>query len=217
MELEPRPEPSIDAFYAGGPKSFQEAFPPACIRSHWDPTLVSQYILPSQPIGTLAFDPRPSVRICTSYYTTSQAAGSLPYKQEVTPTIPSEFLGGSKRPVESTVKAVPPGAAAGRGASYTEYAQSIDKEADLYRLNEPLTRCKERRYRPEHAPADAINTLPYVSNEYELAPYAMHVNKKAGCRDKDDEEAWNRSSRLFFNHTRQDRYTGFPVHGPLKC
>lgn len=215
MELQPHPDPSIDMFYEGGPKTFQEAFPPACIRSHWDPTLVSQYILPTQTIGTMAMDPRPSVRICTSYYTTSQAEGSLPLKQETPPSIPDVFLGGSKRPSESAARAIPPGAAAGRGAPYIEYAHAIDKEADLYRLNEPLTRCKERRYRPEHTPADAVNTLPHVP--YEISEYATHITKRAGCREQDDQEAWNRSSRLFFNHTRQDRYPGFSSKGPLKC
>jgi hypothetical protein len=83
-------------------------------------------------------------------------------------------------------------------------------------LDEPLTRCKDRRYVPQNGPADATNTLPDVSQEFELGKYATYVTKRAGCRDADDEGAWDRSGRIFFNHTRLDRV--YPqARGPLAC
>lgn len=218
MELHPTPEPSLDSFYEGGPKSFAEAFPPACIRSHWDSTQLTKHILPEAPIAPLALDPRQATKICTSYYTTSQ--GDAPLRQQNEPTmleIPQTLLSSSRfirphdGPVVNTI-----GAAAGKGAPYTYYAQSVNTESDIYRLDEPLTRCKEKRYRPTPEPADATNTLPQVSQEFGLSPYATYVNKQAGCREADDDAAWNRSGRLFFNQTRLDRV--YPeARGPLAC
>ncbi len=229
---------SLNDFYAGGPTSFQEAFPPICITTHWDPTLVSRHVLPQQASAPLAEDPRQAVRICTSYYSLARED-----KERTIPPAPLQFIaphGGLasqsqpqeklnipatlfgpaiyQRPVENSgLTATPPGGAAGRGAPYEVYAESVGDEADLWRLNEPLTRCKERRYRPgPSVPTDSTNTLPHVSHELGLSPYATHIQTTTGCRAADDEAAWNRSGRLFFNHTRYDRVYPYS-HGPLAC
>jgi hypothetical protein len=217
----PTPEPmvSLEEYYQTGPKSFQEAFPPVCIKTHWDPTQVSKHILPGSLIAPQPVDPRPSTRICTSYYTTSQGDAPLPVPLENAETeyIPDSLLGSRYyvRP-DHGPRAQPPGGAAGRNAPYPIYAGNIGVESDIYRLDEPLTRCKDRRYVPQNGPADATNTLPDVSQEFELGKYATYVTKRAGCRDSDDNDAWNRSGRLFFNHTRLDRV--YPqARGPLAC
>jgi hypothetical protein len=217
----PEPASNLDAFFAGGPTTFQEAFPPACIRSHWDPTLVSRYVLPQTPTASLSLDPRQATRICTAYYTTSQGDAPIvnPEKDDA-PKIPTQFLGPPiyRRPVAEETFVLPNGGAAGRNAPYHLYADNINVESQIYRMNLPLSRCKERKYVPNGAQApDAYNTLPHVSQEFGLSPHAMYVGKQAGCRNQDDEAAWNRSGRLFFNHTRNDRVRPHDKNGPLSC
>lgn len=213
------PEPSLDEYYAGGPKSFQEAFPPACLKTHWDPTQVSKHVLPGALIAPQPMDPRPSTRICTSYYTTSQGDAPLPVPltNAETEHVPVELLGNRYYTREPHgPRAQPPGGAAGINMPYPLYAANIRVESDIFRLDEQLTRCKDRRYTPQPGPADATNALPDVSQEFELGKYATYVTKRAGCRDADDDDAWNRSGRLFFNHTRLDRV--YPqARGPLAC
>ena len=225
----------LDAFYEGGPKTWQEAFPPVCVKSHWDPTQVTNYVLPAQLVAPQQYDPRQSVRICTSYYTTAdpdvsagppqdaevrvqRASASLKnaFQEQSEPPIPASLLGPDYYRRNSPPTDVAFGGAAGLGAPYALYAESVNQESDLYRLNTPLTKCKERRYQPQGGPADATNTLPHVSQSFGLSPHATVVAKSTGCRQADDEAAWNRSARLFFNPTRMDRV--YPqTHGPLAC
>lgn len=229
---------SLNEFYEGGPTNIQEAFPPICISSHWDPTQMSKHILPQQLAAPLQEDPRQAVRICTSYYSLARqdyartnppaplqfgvppgGAAAPVNTGDKTLLTPPQLLGPSyyKRPEEGHIAAIPPGGAAGLGAPYTLYADAINEESDLWRLNEPLTRCKELRYKPgPQVPTDSTNTLPHVSQKFGLSPHATYVSETAGCREADDEAAWNRSGRLFFNHTRLDRV--YPkTHGPLAC
>lgn len=228
----------LDAFYEGGPKTWNEAFPPVCVKSHWDPTQVTNYVLPAHLIAPQQYDPRQSVRICTSYYTTADPdtipAGSAAQDAEVRhpssrpteslnaqfvtsdPTPPASLLGPDYYRRNSAPVDVAFGGAAGLSAPYTLYSESVNQESDLYRLKQPLTKCKERRYQPQGGPADATNTLPHVSQAFGLSPHATYVAATTGCREADDEAAWNRSARLFFNPTRTDRV--YPrSHGPLAC
>jgi hypothetical protein len=196
----------LDAYYTGGPKTWQEAFPPVCIKAHNNPTLMSKYILPAKVRQhDYALDPRPSTRICTSYYTTSPGDAPLDIQEEEKPEVPQAFLADPfGQPKESDV--LPLGGAAGRGFPYQIYANNIDVEGDLYRLGEPLTKCAERRYTPHALPVQT-NVVPGANftNASSLSPYVTEVRFEAGCRKADDELAWNRSSRLFFNPTRLDR------------
>jgi len=186
---------SLDEFYAGGPKTWQEAFPPICVTSHWSPTDVSRHILPqTKRLDSYAMDPRPSTRICTSYYNTSPGDAPLIQEQEQ-----ESFFD-----TDTKADFIPLGA--GRGFAYDAYANNIGVEGDLFRLREPLTKCAEKRYVPRALPAHT-NVLPFanISNSSSLSPLATEVQTQAGCRQQDDEAAWNRSSRLFFNPTRSDR------------
>lgn len=200
---------SLDAFYSGGPKTTQEAFPPVCIRTHWDPSRLATYVLPNltHPIQP-AFDPRPATFICTQYYTTSPGDASLAAPKNTPQHVPSSLLGGKQ--VNHIPSAVfPPGGAAGRGFPYSQYANAINSESDLYRLDERLTKCSERRWMGPPARTIATNVVPNSDNSI-LSSSALEVRAQAGCRNADDDAAWNRSARLFFNPTRYDRTSTVP-------
>ncbi len=223
---------TLDMQFAGGPRTFAEAFPPYCLGSAtWDPTRVVKSVLPdpNTPVPQQVLDPRQAVQVCRQYYTESPAdalpAGVL--EADVPLPIPPALQGPVEfmRPEAMKLPApVPPGGAAGLGAPYSVWAAEVDREADLLRLTEKLTKCKEYRYQPQAAQlvADQTNVLPdFMGATAELA-YAMpapalKVVGRAGCREADDDQAWNRSARLFFNCTRQDRYHPDSSHGPLTC
>jgi hypothetical protein len=132
--------------------------------------------------------------------------------------IPAALLGGFKRPVSENAKSstvMPPGGAASIGFPFSTYQQRVNQESDVLRLNEPLTRCAEKRYIPNHglpAPATSTNKIPDadISQSSLLSPLATFVKTQAGCRNEDDQESWNRSARLFFNPTRYDRTKNVP-------
>ena len=200
---------TLDEFYEGGPKTWDEAFPPICLRSHWDPTALSKHILPTTGPVNLPLDPRQSTKICTSYYTTSESGPmSREFEEaEPSPTIPSALLGGSyQSPAVTYTNVLPPGGAASLGFPYKEFNPLV--ESDLQLLKMPLTRCSERKYLPKPIP-EMTNTVPGANSDI-LSPFATVVSKEAGCRAADDEAAWNRSARLFFNPTKYDRTTMVP-------
>lgn len=178
-----------------GPKTWGEAFPPICIRSHWDPTAVTKHILPefkNQP--SLLFDPRPSSRICYQYYTTEIDEPTNPLN-------------------ESKVNEVfPPGGAARIGFPYANYVRNINTESDIRLLNLPLTKCANKKYIPENDmpnPTISNNTVPGSIHDI-LSPFATLIQSSTNCRLEDDISAWNRSSRLFYNPTKYDRTQNKP-------
>ena len=190
---------SLSDFYEGGPKTWNEAFPPICVKPRFDNTLVTEHILPKQPQHNMAMDPRPSTRICSVYYSlTAQGAPPIPESED------------------SSANIMPPGGAAGRGFPFAEFQVNVDNESNILRLDEQLTRCSEKRYIPVgHAapPSISFNRVPGVKfdNESTLSPKLTYVSESSGCRKKDDDEAWNRSSRLFFNPTKYDRTNIIPT------
>lgn len=184
---------TLSEFYEGGPKTWNEAFPPICMTTHWDPTQITNRVLPEFQ-ASMALDPRPSTRVCHKY-SLEELANNESLKEQ--------------HPV------YPPGGAAGKGFPYDKYSANIEKEADVLRLNRPLTKCSERRYIPEggHAPSYVgERNVPGANfeNSTTLSPQLSQITFQAGCRNKDDAESWNRSSRLFFNPTRYDRTTMVP-------
>lgn len=224
--LVPEELPTLDSFYAGGPRSFQEAFPPFCVKSHWDPMLVTQHILPDVVSAEpLAFDPRPEAYICTTYQNTSPGDGPLPTDvlgPAQPPQIPAALLGPQayiRAPADPTPTHARPGGAASLSAPYSVYAAAVDVEGDLLRLDEPLTKCKQLRYtpRPMEVAGAATNVVPN-SSSFGVGPEpAQVVSTTTGCREADDEAAWNRSGRLFNNSTKIDRYYPTAKNGPLAC
>ncbi len=220
---------SLDQQFATNLKTFADAFPPYCISSGtWDPTRVVKSILPdpNTPQTPQVLDPRQAVQVCRQYYTESPAdslpagvlEGDKPLPIPAALQGPVEFM----RPEASKLPApVPPGGAAGLGAPYSVWAAEVDREADLRRLNERLTKCKELRYQPQPTQlvADQTNVLPNQPADLAYAQPArvLSVTGRAGCREADDDAAWNRSGRLFFNSTKLDRYHPDAKNGPLVC
>jgi hypothetical protein len=195
-----------------GPRTPAEAFPPACLRTHWDPTMVAAHILPSHYVAQPT-DPRAAVRICSQYVTATPPAarGSVPLfdPRADLPSTPAAFLGGPHRPGSDAPAggAMPPGGAAARGFPFVAYDPA--HEADLLRMTEPLTRCSERRYLPQYASRETavpVAHAPAASTEAESVPA---FTNKAGCREADDHAAWARSPRAFMNMTRYDNAHGF--------
>jgi len=210
---------SLDEFYAGGPKTWQEAFPPFCVKTHWDPTALTNYVLPNaakQP--DLAMDPRPSTRICYVYYNIS--AGDAPLANppvDAEPAIPIAYRNNSAVPQRRAPPPVadpvmPPGGAARTGFPFAGYNAEAETEVEIRDL--PLSRCAERKYVPKGGPKTSTGShdLPGAdfSNRSSLSPLLTTVTKIAGCREADDLENDKRSSRLFFNPTRYDRTTMVP-------
>jgi hypothetical protein len=203
----------LETAYNQGPQTWNEAFPPICLRSHWDPTAVSQMILPGAAQRDLAMDPRPASMICRQYYTTSAGDASLPTSTNTfLEPVPAPLRGGPTRP-DATVAQVPfpPGGAAGKGFPYTGF--NTNAESDVLRIGEHLTKCAEKRYIPPGgtpAPTMGMRELPGADQNPNIR--ANVVTTSTHCRAEDDQDAWNRSSRLFFNPTRYDRTTMIPAN-----
>lgn len=205
-------ELSLDEFYMTGPRAPREAFPPACLRTHWDPTMIVKHVLPDFQTPIPELDPRPAAFICTSYHVRSPGDAPLLQKPPSTiPITPPEFLGGAKRPVTSSSPSYvfPPGSRAMYGAPFQGY--NSEAESDLFRISEKLTKCAEKRYIPTHGiPADnsIINIVP---DSLPVPAITVLQGPRAGCREEDDKAAQERSSRLFFNPTRYDRTNTNPA------
>ena len=189
---------SLNAYYEGGPKTWNEAFPPVCLTTHWDPTALTNHVLPQQAQRNLALDPRPSAKICTEYYDESAGDATLNTSTPPPPEIPAALRGINAPPQPqhkpSDYALFPPGGAASYGFPYQGYETQVNAESDLQRLDEPLTRCAEKRYIPRGG----------------LPAQGVSIKGQAGCRNQDDQAAWDRSARLFFNPTRYDRTTMVP-------
>ena len=228
--------PTLADYYKGGPKNWNEVFAATCIKSHWDPTMVVDHILPRFQ-HDMALDPRESVRNCYVYYNTSPGDAPLKnYPELPHMQAPAYLLGGPHRPDTyekpqppqlASVPVFPPGGAASLGFPYNKF--NPNAETDVLRIDEPLTKCAEKRYIPPGgvpAPSIQNNNVPgvYLGNSSTLSPLLTRVVKQAGCRNEDDQEAWNRSARLFFNPTKYDRTISVPPnlyqpssHNALVC
>jgi len=223
-------------YYKGGPKNWTEVFRATHCKTHWDPTMVVDHILPKFH-HDMALDPRQSVRNCYVYYNTSPGDAPLGNYPEMKPLpTPSYLLGGPHRPETyekpqiaalATVPVFPPGGAASLGFPYDKF--NANAETDVLRIDEALTKCAEKRYIPPGgvpAPSMSTRDVPgvYLGDSSTLSPLLTRVSKQAGCRNQDDEEAWNRSARLFFNPTKYDRTIAVPPnlyqpssHNALVC
>jgi hypothetical protein len=206
----------LETAYAQGPTHL----PPICLRTHWDPTAVSRQILPpvasmGAQSASMVFDPRPATMICHQYYTTSAGdAGAAAAQYAAAPMdVPAALRGGLQRPEAATPQvAFPPGGAAGRGFPYAGYNPAA--ESDLFRVQEHLTKCAEKRYLPpQGAPAPDMGVREIQGADQNPNIRANIVTTSTHCRAEDDQAAWERSSRLFFNPTRYDRTAMVPATG----
>ncbi len=166
-------------------------FPPVCIRSHWDPSMILRRTLPQQQVAT-PLDPRPWTKVCLRY-TTSQDFEEAP------------------RPSDNVV--FPSG-----GTVYppSRYREAIDHESELRRLDRPLGTCERDQYIPPttgdmYVPNATVPGNRQASTRFvqELAfpMAAMRDEKPYDCVYDAQMAAFNRSSALPFNNaTKQQRY-----------
>ena len=227
---------TLAEYYQGGPKNWNDVFKATCIKSHWDPTMVTDHILPKFH-HDMALDPRESSRNCYVYYNTSPGDAPMKNYPVMEPQqAPHYLLGGPHRPntyekpqqlALETIPVFPPGGAASLGFPYDKF--NANAETDVLRIDEPLTKCAEKRYIPPGgipAPSMSTRDVPgvYLGDSSTMSPLLTRVAKQAGCRNQDDEQAWNRSARLFFNPTKYDRTIAVPPnlyqpssHNALVC
>ena len=154
-------------FYDNGPRTTAEAFPPACLRTHWDPTMVVKHVLPETAAAGV-LDPRPASKICFAYHHSSAGDAPLPREPRSTlPGTPAQFLGGPHRP--NTGPAVwPPGGAAELNFPYRGF--KADVETDVLRIDEPLTMCAEKRYIPPNGVPAARDFTDVVEGSTQPPP-----------------------------------------------
>lgn len=170
-----------------GPADF---YPAVCLKYHVDPTLMLKHVLPEVNDSIeLPLDPRPWSKIAMEYRTsgTNEAA-----------------------PVISASIVFPSG-----GSTYepNRYLNAITNESDLRRLNQPLRKCDLYQYLPP-INGDMFNNRVYmkhpVHNQDRISnlsmPKVLMTTGPDPCRSKDDSTAMQKSGRLFFNATKQDRY-----------
>jgi hypothetical protein len=175
-----------------GPTPF---YPPVCIKSHWDPTAILRHTLPEGRIP-LPTDPRPWVRICMEYTTT-----------------------GTNEPAPE----VPAGAVLPSGGQFyppTKYQEAINNESLLRRLDRPLGTCEDSQYLPaidgdmfsakglvparNRPDSRFISELEFPKVLLQTGPYE--------CRAEQDRINLSRSTLLFNNATKQERYKqSFPT------
>jgi len=171
-----------------GPTPF---FPPVCLQSHWDPTSIIRRTLPAGYVPQTT-DPRPWTRICMEYTT----AGETEPAPSVNPNVvlPS---GGQFYPA-------------------SVYANSIDKESFLRRLDRPLGTCEGDQWEPTlHSdmytarrliPERSVPSDPSRIQEVAF-PKALLRSGPYDCRAAGD--AMNMalgSDYMFNNATKQNRY-----------
>ena len=221
-------DPRLAASYATGPQTFAEAYPPICLRTHWDPTMLVRHVLPEridpyeQPL-----DPRQAVKISTAYYDQSPAPSSghtvLTPENSRVPIPPALLM--SERQVYGPYNGIPylpPGGAYSKGVPFPAYQKTVGDESRLQLLNFPLSRCPTQKFTPTEedvgkakgqrgVPGATKDTLSgsYYNPTSDNAPVPPRT--MAGCREADDAEAWQRSSRVFFNPTKYDRTTNVPA------
>ena len=180
---------SSASFQSTGPTPF---FPPVCLTYHWDPTAVLRRILPQGSPVPLALDPRPWAKVCLEYVNSGQSS-------EQAPVPPPNMV------FPSGGEFYPP----------TRYSSSIDAESLLRRLDRPLGTCDAQQYEPNmRGDMYKDNTLvpdrprkPSTEMVRELAmPQALLRAGPYDCRLEADQANWARSTSLFNNATKQQRY-----------
>jgi hypothetical protein len=172
--------------------------------------MVVKHVLP-ETYAAGYLDPRPASKICFAYHHSSAGDAPLPQDPPSTvPPTPPQFLGGMHAPRNTALgpAAWPPGGAA--ELSFPQRGFKPDVETDVLRIDEPLTKCAEKRYIPPQGIPAARDFTNVVEGSQPPATPEVLGGPHAGCREADDAAAWARSDRLFFNPTKYDRSTMVP-------
>lgn len=175
-----------------GGSTTQPFFPPVCLQYHWDPTAILRRVVPQGPPVPLALDPRPWAKVCLEYVNSGQSSEQAP--------------------------APPPNMVFPSGGEFyppTRYSSSIDNESLLRRLDRPLGTCDAEQYEPNQRGDMYISNqlvpdrvyTPTTEMVKELAmPKALLRAGLYDCRLDADKANWARSTSLFNNATKQQRY-----------
>lgn len=166
-------------------------FPPVCLRYHWDPTQVLRHVVPQGPSVALPLDPRPATKVCLEYVNSGHTAEQAPAppKGMVFPT------GGEFYPPN-------------------RYAEAINRESLLRRLDRPLGTCDLDQYEPNPR-GDMYNQgviaperrQPRTRFVEELAmPQVLMRTGPYPCFQEALMTDFARSPYLFNNATKQQRY-----------
>lgn len=179
----------VESFPIQGSKT-TPFFPPVCLKSHWDPTMIYNRTVPAQHVA-LPTDFRPYTKVCLQY-TTSGPAEALPY-------VPDNLvfpMGGEFYPPQ-------------------RWSNNINDDSLTKRLDRPLKKyCDIGEYIPPQQ-GDMYNQrlvvpqrrTPSTRFVEELAmPKVLLRTAPYDCREKVDNFNWDASQRLFNNPTKQDRY-----------
>jgi len=175
-----------------GGSTTQPFFPPVCLQYHWDPTAILRRVVPQGPPVPLALDPRPWAKVCLEYVNSGQSS-------EQAPVPPSNMV------FPSGGEFYPP----------TRYSSAIDNESLLRRLDRPLGTCDAEQYEPNQRGDMYISNqlvpdrvyTPTTEMVKELAmPKALLRAGLYDCRLDADKANWARSTSLFNNATKQQRY-----------
>ncbi len=168
-------------------------FPPVCMKSHWDPTMIYRKTVPNQHVA-LPTDFRPWTRICLQY-TTAGPVDALPYVPD-SMVFPS---GGEFYPPQ-------------------RWSENINDDSLTKRLDRPLKKyCDYKEYVPSPV-GDMYQQRVLIPER--MAPSTKFIDELAmpkallregpyDCRAQADQNNWDRSPRLFNNPTKQDRYSRF--------
>ena len=171
-------------------------FPPVCLNSHWDPTMIYKRSVPTSLIS-LPVDFRPYTKVCLEYRTSAAA--------QAAPEISDHMVfpqGGEVYPPD-------------------RYIRAIDKESLLRRLDRPLGTCDDKEYMPPQHGNMYIDRMLVPESAKPPSRFVEEISMpqallRAGtyhCREQADQRNWERSPRLFNNSTKQDRYKG-PTEPP---
>jgi len=98
----------------GNDKTLDPSLAHYCAPKHWDPTRIYYYTVPDGPPQALPMDPRPWTKVCLQYINSGPATAA--------PSVPNSLV------VTGAGEFYPPG----------RYAEAIDNESRLRRLDRPL-------------------------------------------------------------------------------
>ena len=175
--------------FAAASENAQSFYPPVCLKTHWDPTMILRHSMPTTAVA-LPMDPRPWTRICMEYVTAGDNEAAPPISSAV--VLPS---GGQYYPPN-------------------RYLDAIDNESQLRRLDRQLGIAEKYQYIPSQH-GDMFNARSLVPERAqpssqlisELAmPQALLRAGPYPCREEADGINMERSKKLFNNATKQDKY-----------
>lgn len=186
---------------ASGEEDPSKVFPPVCLQTHWDPTMILRHNLPTDRL-TMPMDPRPWTRICMEYTTAGE--------NQPAPTVADDVV------LPSGGQFYPP----------SRYQKTIDNESALRGLDRRLGTCETEQYEPSLT-GDMFNNRQLLPERSQVPdsrfvselsmPQALLRTGPYPCREEADIANMSRSTKLFNNATKQERYNqNFPTKKTTK-